>query len=126
MKHLTLALLVASLFVPGVAGATARSTGVPLTQMVAGRAKDAPSPVAPAPTLAACTEAAEFLTTNCTLARYGITLYGPIDFGVTRQSHGTPFNSSTAMRDRDAQCASSSVSAQRNAHWIPVRARHAR
>ena len=92
MKHLTLAVLITSCFVPGLAGATDPSTIVPLTQMVAGHAKDAPSPAAPAP--AACTEAVEFLTTNCTLARYGITLYGTIDMGVTWQSHGTPFNSS--------------------------------
>ena len=75
MKHLRLALLVASFFVPGLAGATDPSTSVPLTQMVAGRAKDALSQATPASTPAACTEAAEFLTTNCTLARYGITLY---------------------------------------------------
>jgi AraC family transcriptional regulator len=35
-------------------------------------------------------------------------------------------NVSTALRDRVAQCASSSVSTERNAHCIPVRAKHTR
>ena len=52
-----------------------------------------PAP-APPPTLASCASPTEFITTDCPLTYYGITLYGTIDMGGGWQSHGTPFNRS--------------------------------
>jgi predicted porin len=53
--------------------------------------KAAPAPAAPtAP--ASCTNASDFVTTNCALAYYGITVYGTIDIGGGYETHGTPFN----------------------------------
>lgn len=67
----------------GVAGA-AQAADLPTS-------KPAPPPP-PMPTLAACASPMEFITTNCPLSWYGITIYGTIDMGVAWQSHGTPFN----------------------------------
>jgi hypothetical protein len=53
--------------------------------------KPAPAPPPP-PTLAACADPIAFVTTNCPLSWYGITIYGAVDMGVAWQSHGTPFN----------------------------------
>ena len=52
-----------------------------------------PAPAPPPPTLASCGNPLEFITTNCPLTYYGITLYGTVDMGVAWQSHGTAFNS---------------------------------
>jgi len=61
----------------------------------AARAADHPS-AEPAPaasaTPAACTSVKEFLSTDCTLTWYGITLYGAYDVGVGWVSHGLPEN----------------------------------
>jgi predicted porin len=46
------------------------------------------SPTAPP----ACTDPSEFVTTNCTLTWYGITIYGAIDAGAGWQSHGAPLD----------------------------------
>jgi len=53
--------------------------------------KATPTPAAPlAP--ASCTNAADFILTDCALAYYGITVYGTIDIGGGYETHGTPFN----------------------------------
>lgn len=41
---------------------------------------------------ASCTNVPDFITTNCALAYYGITVYGTIDMGGGYETHGTPFN----------------------------------
>jgi hypothetical protein len=41
---------------------------------------------------ASCTNVPDFITTNCALAYYGITVYGAIDMGGGYDTHGTPFN----------------------------------
>jgi predicted porin len=51
-----------------------------------------PAPAPPPPTLASCATPWEFISTNCPLTYYGITLYGTIDVGVDWQSHGTKLN----------------------------------
>jgi predicted porin len=50
----------------------------------------APASLAPA----SCTNAEQFITTDCLLSYYGITVYGTVDIGGGYESHGTPFNSS--------------------------------
>ena len=50
-----------------------------------GRAHTPPAP-------AACTSVQDFLTTDCTLTWYGITVYGAYDIGVGWVSHGLPEN----------------------------------
>ena len=53
--------------------------------------KATPTPAAPlAP--ASCTNATDFILTDCALAYYGITVYGTIDIGGGYETHGTPFN----------------------------------
>jgi predicted porin len=53
--------------------------------------KATPTPAAPlAP--ASCTNATDFVLTDCALAYYGITVYGTIDIGGGYETHGTPFN----------------------------------
>src|ERR1700722_499520 len=52
-----------------------------------------PAPAPPLPGLASCGSLTEFITTNCPLTYYGITLYGTVDLGVGWESHGTKFNS---------------------------------
>ena len=49
---------------------------------------------APAPPLApaSCTNAEQFIVTDCPLTYYGITVYGAIDMGGGYETHGTPFN----------------------------------
>ena len=59
-------------------------------------AKAAPSATSPA-TPQACTDPADFFTTNCQLSWYGITVFGIVDMGVGWQSHGTPFNQLSAV-----------------------------
>jgi predicted porin len=44
-----------------------------------------------------CGSLADFLITDCPLTWNGITLYGAIDAGVTWESHGAPFNRSSAV-----------------------------
>jgi predicted porin len=44
--------------------------------------------------LASCTNAEQFISTDCVLSYYGITVYGTVDIGGGYESHGTPFNSS--------------------------------
>jgi predicted porin len=46
------------------------------------------APLAPA----SCTNATDFILTDCALAYYGITVYGTIDIGGGYETHGTPFN----------------------------------
>jgi predicted porin len=41
-----------------------------------------------------CTDPVQFMTTDCALSWYGITLYGTVDLGVGWESHGAPFNKS--------------------------------
>jgi predicted porin len=43
---------------------------------------------------AACSSAEQFISTDCVLSYYGITVYGTVDIGGGYESHGTPFNSS--------------------------------
>lgn len=47
------------------------------------------APVTPPPQLA-CGSVHDFISTNCPLSWYGLTVYGTVDMGVTWQSHGTP------------------------------------
>jgi predicted porin len=53
----------------------------------------ASKPSSPAP----CTSPWDFAATNCTLTWHGITVYGTVDIGATWQSHGTPFNGTSAV-----------------------------
>ena len=45
----------------------------------------------------ACTDAWDFIATNCQLTWQGITVYGTIDAGVGWQSHGAPFDPRSAV-----------------------------
>jgi predicted porin len=78
-----------------------KRVGIPAAMLlsVAGLAQAADLPTAkpvpsPPPTLASCGSLTEFISTNCPLTYYGITLYGAVDMGVGWQSHGTKFNPS--------------------------------
>ena len=53
-----------------------------------------PAPPAPPAGPASCSSPMDFITTDCTLTYYGITVYGTVDMGVGWESHGTPFNGS--------------------------------
>jgi hypothetical protein len=44
-----------------------------------------------------CGSVEDFLITDCPLTWNGITLYGTIDAGVTWESHGAPFNGTSAV-----------------------------
>jgi hypothetical protein len=46
---------------------------------------------------ATCGSIWDFIVTSCPLTWDGITVYGTIDAGVTWQSHGTPFNGTSAV-----------------------------
>lgn len=64
---------------------------------VAGGAHAADLPTtkpAPPPTLGptSCTDPIQFVTTDCALSWYGITIYGTVDMGVGWESHGAPLN----------------------------------
>jgi predicted porin len=54
-------------------------------------------PAQPASTPKPCTDAWDFITTNCQLTAEGITLYGSIDAGVGWQSHGAPWDPRSAV-----------------------------
>src|SRR5580704_14164367 len=56
----------------------------------------APPPAA-ATAPVACGSLWDFIATSCPLSWYGITIYGTVDTGVTWQSHGTPFNGTSAV-----------------------------
>jgi hypothetical protein len=60
--------------------------------------KKAPQP-AKESTPATCSTVADFVFTNCQLSWYGITVYGIIDAGVGWQSHGAPFNGTSAVSE---------------------------
>jgi hypothetical protein len=60
--------------------------------------KKAPPP-AKESTPATCSTVADFVFTNCQLSWYGITVYGIIDAGVGWQSHGAPFNGTSAVSE---------------------------
>lgn len=49
---------------------------------------------APPPKTVGCMDPVEFLSTNCKLSYYGVTVYGAIDMGVGWESHGAPLNDS--------------------------------
>src|ERR1700738_717542 len=53
----------------------------------------ASKPSSPAP----CISPWDFAATNCALTWHGITVYGTVDIGATWQSHGTPFNGTSAV-----------------------------
>jgi predicted porin len=57
--------------------------------------KAPPAAAASAPKL--CTDAWDFIATDCQLTWQGITLYGTIDAGVGWQSHGAPFDPRSAV-----------------------------
>jgi predicted porin len=57
----------------------------------------APPPPPTPSTPAACGNPWDFISTDCPLSWYGITVYGIVDTGVTWQSHGTPFNGTSAV-----------------------------
>jgi predicted porin len=46
---------------------------------------------------ATCGSFHDFISTNCPLTWYGITLYGTIDIGANWQSHGTSFNGTSSV-----------------------------
>jgi hypothetical protein len=48
---------------------------------------------------ATCGSLPDFVLTNCQLSWYGITVYGIIDAGVGWQSHGAPFNGTSAVSE---------------------------
>ena len=73
--------------------------------------KKAPPP-AKESTPATCSSVADFVFTNCQLNWYGITVYGIIDAGVGWQSHGAPFNG-TSAHSETYQISKYS----KNAHW---------
>jgi predicted porin len=54
--------------------------------------KPAPPPPPIGPT--SCVDPAQFVTTDCALSWYGITVYGTVDMGVGWESHGVPLNKS--------------------------------
>jgi predicted porin len=85
---LTLALFLAA------AGAAAQSAGSGTAPSPAPTqaAPNLPPAEPPPPTPAACGSVQEFLTTDCPLTWYGVTLYGAYDIGVGWVSHGLPEN----------------------------------
>jgi predicted porin len=48
-------------------------------------------------TPASCTNLWDFVSTDCPLSWYGITVYGTVDLGVTWLSHGTPYSPTSAV-----------------------------
>jgi predicted porin len=84
----------------------------------AARAADLPSTKpapAPPPILASCASPTDFITTNCPLTWYGITIYGNVDMGGGWQSHGTPFNRSIISGVEELVSKNSN-----HAQWLPV------
>jgi predicted porin len=57
--------------------------------------KAAPAAKPASPTT--CSNPWDFFATDCVLSWYGITVYGTVDFGVTWQSRGVPFNGTSAV-----------------------------
>ena len=55
------------------------------------------APPAMTSTPRACTDSTDFLTTNCQLSWYGVTVFGIVDTGFGWQSHGVPFNQLSAV-----------------------------
>jgi predicted porin len=70
------------------APATARAPAAPATETAA-------APAAPQP--ATCSNVRDFITTNCPLSWYGITVYGTIDIGGTWLSHGVQANPKSSV-----------------------------
>jgi predicted porin len=54
-------------------------------------------PAAAASAAKPCTDAWDFIATNCQLTWHGITIYGTIDAGVGWQSHGAPLDTRSAV-----------------------------
>jgi predicted porin len=90
MKTSSMSAGVSVAMILGFAGAAYAADVSPATTM------PTKAPPAATPTPAACASAWDFFATNCPLSWYGITLYGTVDTGVTWQSHGTPFNGTSA------------------------------
>jgi predicted porin len=79
----------------GLAGA-AYATDASADDIMVTKAPPAVTTKAP-PTMATCGNLEDFVVTGCPLTWSGITLYGTIDAGVTWQSHGAPFNGTSAV-----------------------------
>jgi predicted porin len=60
-------------------------------------AKTPTTTTASTPKVATCTNAWDFIATDCKLASQGITVYGVIDAGATWQTHGAPFDTRSAV-----------------------------
>ena len=85
--------------------------------MAGAQAADLPTskPAAvPPPTLVSCANPMEFITTDCPLTWYGVTVYGTVDMGVGWQSHGTPFNRSIISGVEELVSKNSN-----HAQWLP-------
>lgn len=69
------------------------TAALPLALLNTAARADAPAAGAAAPaTAASCANVHEFLTTDCPLTWYGVTIYGAYDIGVGWVSHGLPEN----------------------------------
>jgi predicted porin len=79
----------------GLAGA-AYATEASADDIMVTKAQPAVTTKAP-PTMATCGNLEDFVVTGCPLTWSGITVYGTIDAGVTWQSHGAPFNGTSAV-----------------------------
>jgi len=79
----------------GLAGAASATDASADDIMVTKAAPAVTAKAAPQP--ATCGSLEDFVVTNCLLTWNGITVYGTIDAGVTWQSHGTPFNGTSAV-----------------------------
>jgi len=79
----------------GLAGA-AYATDALADDIMVTKATPAVTTKAPQPP-GACGSLEDFVVTGCPLTWAGITVYGTIDAGVTWQSHGTPFNGTSAV-----------------------------
>jgi predicted porin len=79
----------------GVASATQASAGGAMATKAAPAAMKKASPPQ-----ATCGSLWDFIVTSCPLTWDGITVYGTIDAGVTWQSHGAPFNGTSAVGEQ--------------------------
>jgi rubredoxin len=86
---------VSAAMILGLAGA-AYATDAVADDIMVTKATPAVTAKAPPPP-AACGSLEDFVVTGCPLTWVGITVYGTIDAGVTWQSHGTPFNGTSAV-----------------------------
>ena len=75
-------------------------------------ATKAPPPAVASTPAPACSNLWDFIATDCPLSWYGITVYGIIDAGVGWQSHGAPFNGTSAVSETYVISRYSN-----NAHW---------